>query len=218
VDIHPSGYGRHSRAVGVSGDQIVGEASSLDGANHAILWTSRGVVDLQPTGFHFSQGHATDGVQQVGIGSVGQEEVHALLWSGTAESVVDLHPAGYSYSWAAGVSRGQQVGHGKVGTVTHALLWTGSAQSVVDLHPGGFCETSAFAVAAGWQVGGGTTADGSRHALLWNGTADSVVDLHAFLPAGFRSSGARGIDASGNVVGNAIDANGFARPILWVRQ
>jgi len=214
VDLDPTGLFGYSDALGVSGDQIVGW-----GANHALLWTSGGVVDLHPNGYGSSAAWATDGAQQVGDGwSNGDHKTHALLWKGSANSVVDLHPNGYCFSLAFGVSGGQQVGVGSCDDLGrfyggHALLWTGSAQSVVDLHPNGFSDSVAKAVAAGRQVGWGTTADGSTHALLWNGTADGAVDLHAFLPAGFRNSQANGIDASGNIIGTA---DGHA--ILWRRQ
>jgi hypothetical protein len=210
VLIHPSGF-RSSYATGISGDQIVGWGAPDNTTDvHALLWTSRGVVDLNPKGFTSSYATATDGAQQVG------RSAHALLWAGSAESVVDLHPAsGYLFSAATGVSGGEQVGYGDNGTAgsARALLWKGSAQSVVNLHPNGFRETRATGVAAGWQVGWGITSDGSAHALLWNGTAESVIDLHVFLPPGYRTSVAYGIDASGNVVGTA-----GGHPILWLRQ
>jgi hypothetical protein len=187
----------------------------------AFLWTSRSVVDLHPSGFRSSLAYATDGAQQVGIGDLIAGNRHALLWSGSANSVVDLHPGSEEcFSEAHGVSDGQQVGYVRCGAAGRAALWTGSAESVIDLHPRGFDTSQASAVAAGRQVGYGSTSRqfegyGSTlvHALLWSGTADSVVDLHTFLPAGFRNSLAHGIDASGNIIGQA---DGHA--ILWVRQ
>jgi hypothetical protein len=225
VDLDPTGFWEQSQALGVSGDQIVGMGQKTEGTgqpSHALLWTSGGLVDLHPSRFTMSQALATDGSQQVGFGGpIGgnSSNYHALLWTGSADSVVDLHPAsgpyGYCTSRAYGVSGGQQVGYGGAcGYNTgRALLWTGSAESVVDLHPSGFYQSIALAVAAGRQVGFATAAGGQTHALVWSGTADSVVDLHVFLPASFRSSEARGIDASGNIIGTA---DGYA--ILWVRQ
>jgi hypothetical protein len=216
VDLDPANLLRYSDALGVSGDQIVGLGGSPE---HALMWTSRGLVDLHPNGYGLSGAWGTDGAQQVGNGwSNADHKTHALLWTGSASSVVDLHPNQYCFSLAWGVSGGQQVGYGGCDPMgryygAHALLWTGSAQSVVDLHPSQFRDSLAQAVSAGRQVGWGTTADGSTHALLWNGTAESVVDLHAFLPAGFRNSQAHGIDASGNIIGSA---DGHA--ILWRRQ
>jgi hypothetical protein len=215
VDLDPTGV--YSEARGISGDQIVGYGLTPAGV-HAFMWTSGGVLDLNPSGFQQSFAFATDGVQQVGDGTppAGGRN-HALLWTGSADSAVDLHPLSPAYmmgSEAWGVSGGQQVGAGGDIGSRHALLWTGSAQSVVDLHISGFQETVAQAVAAGRQVGWGSKFfGGTKHALLWNGTAQSVVDLHTFLPAGAVNSQAFGIDASGNVIGSA---DGHA--ILWVRQ
>ena len=90
--------------------------------------------------------------------------------------------------------------------------------SVVDLNPPGFDDTYAVAVAGGLQVGIGIgAATGNEgHALLWSGSAGSVIDLHQFLPSGYVSSEARGIDATGNVVGEASDELGFQHAIEWV--
>jgi uncharacterized membrane protein len=103
------------------------------------------------------------------------------------------------------------------GFVPHALLWSGTAASAVDLTPVGFSATEALGVAGGQQVGEGVgpATGGENHALLWSGTAASVVDLHAFLPPGFRSSQALGIDSSGNIVGTAVDSSGVEHPFLW---
>jgi hypothetical protein len=226
VDIHPAGVFRESAAYGIAGDQIIGYG--ITGITiHALLWTTAGVVDLNPSGFVGSSGTATDGSQQVGYGApngfIGLGAAaygnHAMLWSGTAESVVDLHPAtGYETTSANGVGGGQQVGWGRASGSSHALLWTSSPQSVVDLHPSGARDTAALGVANGRQVGWGTIADGATHALVWNGTAESVVDLHLLLPAGYTRSDASGIDASGNIIGSAMDSTGRSHAILWVRQ
>jgi hypothetical protein len=208
-----------SEARAVVGDLIVGYAHG-----HAVMWTSGGVVDLNPSGFQYSDAFAADATHQVGSGVPIGGDRHALLWSGTAKSAVDLHPAGCLSSIAFGVGDGQQVGAVWPSNTTvapHAALWKGSAESFVDLQPSGFGESRALAVAAGRQVGYGAVIGGYR-ALLWNGTADSVVDLHQFLPAGFFSSEAYGVDASGNVVGVAHTSQGCPRgcahAILWVRQ
>jgi hypothetical protein len=227
VDLDPTAV--FSQALGIAGDQVVGFGDvqiecSVGACQHARLWTSSGVVDLNPSGFLQSQANATDGASQAGWGFLTGRGTHALLWAGTADSFVDLNPAGYSGSVASGVSGGQQVGTGFVVSsgASHALLWTGSAASVVDLHPSGFFETHALGVAAGRQVGWGfVTPNGPTHALLWNGSANSVVDLHAFLPPGFAASRAFGIDAAGNVIGAAGDvtqAGEFpGHAILWLR-
>jgi probable HAF family extracellular repeat protein len=174
------------------------------------------VVDLHPSGFIRSEATGVSGGQQVGAGGIGIS-THALLWTGSAASVVDLHPSSFTESEAHGVSDGQQVGLGRIGfSVSHALLWTGSAASVVDLHPSGFTTSEVLGVSGGQQVGDGfgPATGGARHALLWSGSAASVVDLNAFLPPGFTSSVATGIDSDGNIVGYAI--SGFnSHAFLW---
>ena len=62
----------------------------------------------------------------------------------------------------------------------------------------------------------GSATGGEYHALLWNGSAASYVDLHQFLPTGFVSSYAEGIDSYGNIVGEAEDSLGNAYAIVWV--
>ena len=56
--------------------------------------------------------------------------------------------------------------------------------------------------------------------MLWSGTAASAVDLHNFLSSDYIASGARSIDANGNIVGYAIYAppgqSGQYHAIEWV--
>ena len=86
---------------------------------------------------------------------------------------------------------------------------------MVDLHPAGFTNSYALGVSGGQQVGYGDHADGTQHALVWTGTAASVVDLHTFLPAGYLSSVATGIDAAGNIVGHAWSNPDNHHAFLW---
>jgi hypothetical protein len=96
-----------------------------------------------------------------------------------------------------------------------------SAQSftAIDLNPSGFTVSRAYGVDGGQQVGWGRgpATGGNAHALLWSGDAASVVDLHTFLPPGFNSSVAYGIDFDGNIVGWASGpATGDnSHAILW---
>jgi probable HAF family extracellular repeat protein len=227
VDLNPAGFDE-SWAYGVGGGQQVGYGTASIYINkktgyveqtHALLWTgsAASAVDLHPAGFTGSWAYGVAGGQQVGYGGANYyiskkvgyvARVHALLWTGSAASVVDLHPAGFVNSWALGVGGGQQVGYG-VGSdgTPHALLWTGNAASAVDLHPAGFAASRAKAVSNGQQVGNGVCPDGTQHALVWKGTAAGVVDLHTFLPTGFTSSVATGIDAAGNIVGYAWNSS-----------
>jgi hypothetical protein len=194
VDLHPGGFSE-SFALGVrSGQQIgYGIIGDFDDApHHALLWkgTADSAVDLHPTnldGFIHSFALATNGIQQVGVGSQDPSGAgdfsranHALLWNGTADSAVDLHPTKLSdvyASVAVDTNGAQQVGYGFLG------------------------------------AGGPNPTD---HALLWSGTADSAIDLHAFLPADFAWSHAESIDPLGNVFGMAIDATGVFHAVEWM--
>src|SRR5947207_1433229 len=66
VDLDPNGF--NSAATGVAGDQIVGYSTDIHGGYHALLWTGRGLADLNPNGFGGSLAFGTDGIDQVGSG------------------------------------------------------------------------------------------------------------------------------------------------------
>src|SRR4051812_21096615 len=111
--LHPAGFS-DSYAVGVSGTTQAGwgYADSL-GNYHALLWhgTAASAIDLNPSGFIFSEARDASDASQVGAGSgpaTGGND-HALLWSGTAASYIDLNPAGFNHSNAYGISDTTQV-------------------------------------------------------------------------------------------------------------
>lgn len=190
--------------------QVVGEGIPVGGANdHALLWTSSGiVVDLHPTGFTSSIALTTNGTQQSGYGTINGND-HALLWNGTAASAVDLNPAGFSFSQAYGAGGGQQVGLGgtSASSPSHALLWTGTA-SAIDLNPAGYAQSEAYSTDGVHQVG-----QGFGHAMLWSGTASSAVDLH---PSWLAVSDANGVSGNQQVGSGwgAITGNNF-HALLW---
>jgi hypothetical protein len=221
VDLNPEGF-VYSSAFGISGIQQVGwgMGSATGYYYHAQLWSGSAIsyVDLNPSGFDYSYAQGTNGTQQVGAGSgaaTGGND-HALLWNGSPDSYVDLNPSGFDWSCAYGISGTQQVGVGGGSAGPHALLWNGSPISCVDLNPDGFDGSKAWATNGTQQVGDGIIG-GQYHALLWNGTAESCIDLHQFLPAGFYTSRANGIDSYGNIVGSAYDSSGYEHEhaILW---
>ncbi len=218
-----------SMAYAASGNTQVGSAvyrETFRGA--AVLWhgTAESAVDLTPAGYRDSGLLGVSGNSQVGSAELVYTEAHpygethAFLWSGTAESAIDLHPQGYWQSVAYGVSGTHQVGEvvdDPSGPLPRyrATLWEGSAESRINLHPSGYFASIALGISGDRQVGYGTTkSDGTRfHALTWNGSRESVIDLHQFLPTGFTTSSASGIDEQGNIVGQA---DGFA--VLWHPQ
>ena len=228
VNLHAGAF-THTYAHGVHGAQQVGKGTIESGGSHALLWhgSAATMVDLHPhpaTGFRSTVAIATDGVQQVGSGVLtGGGNPRALLWTGNAGSMVDLTPARFANFSVSidGVSNGQQVGTVSfllIGEGHHALLWRGSAESVVDLHPAGFARSRARDTNGSQQVGEGyinlDPAVTTSHALLWNGSPDAI-DLHQFLPAGYESSIAYGIDEFGNVAGTARIGD-RAHAVVWL--
>jgi hypothetical protein len=199
-----------------AGGQVVGDGfDTLAGNNqHALLWSgpAGNAVDLNPTGFTYTETWGTTGTQQVGDGygsaTGGSSVHHALLWSGSAGSAIDLNPTGFTGSEAFGTNGTQQVGYGTTaatGNNDQALLWSGSAGSAVNLNPTGFTVSVATGTNGTQQVGDGSgSATGGNsvyHALLWNGSAGSAVDLN---PTGFTESYAEGTSGT-QQVGYATD-------------
>lgn len=221
IDLNPSGASE-SYATATNGVQQVGYNPSPAG-NRALLWsgTAASYVSLHPSGYLSSRAYGISGSQQVGYiastawgGPFGWAGAHAFLWNGTADNRVDLHPsAGFVWSEATGISGAQQVGWGYMNntlTICHALLWNGTADNFVDLNPGEYSSSRALATNGTQQVGWG-----GSHALLWNGSASSYIDLSQFLPVGFGSSCACGIDEYGNIAGYAKDTSGNYHALLW---
>jgi len=193
----------------------------LSGVSQKVLATDYSAIDLNPSGFDISQAHRTYGGQQVGYGhgSASDNNEHALLWNGSAESVVDLNPSGFDRSYADGISGAQQVGYGygsSMGSNFHALLWSGTPESAVDLNPFECVYSRANGTNGAQQVGYGSYPTGyGAHAYVWSGSPESAVDLQQFLPNGFVDSTATSIDAQGNIVGFAWDGNNQYHAILW---
>ncbi len=204
VDLHPTNPAYFSSmAYGANGSQQVGNGSlassdmgQLGYTTHALMWfgTAQSCIDLNPSGFTWSDAVATNGSQQCGGGlqpnEYGASGSHAILWNGSAQNYVDLNPAGFRESGADGMDATRQVGSGFAEGMSgyHALMWIGTAQSYVDLAPDWLTDSEAWAVCGNDQVGNGydiNTMGDNPHALLWHGSAQSAIDLN---PKGFDSS------------------------------
>jgi hypothetical protein len=64
-------------------------------SHHALLWASATPVDINPTNqgnISDSEANSTDGTQQVGYqsGTATGGNIHAVLWSGSANTAIDL--------------------------------------------------------------------------------------------------------------------------------
>jgi hypothetical protein len=130
-----------SEAMGTSGNEQVGYAVRSGAPEQAFLWhgTAASAVDLNATGLpgmNGSAAYATNGSQEVGIGSFPASTTasQALVWSGTADSAVDLQPflpatGTWSYSEAdsinaAGNIFGYAIGTYNGATSTFAVEWS----------------------------------------------------------------------------------------------
>ncbi|OHB58398.1 MAG: hypothetical protein A2173_08785 [Planctomycetes bacterium RBG_13_44_8b] len=193
VDLHPTSGFSYSVGQGISDTYQVGYGlgSATNNKTHALLWsgTADSCIDLTPSKSFSSRAYGAGGNQQVGWGydstivipapggpgSGSTNPVHALLWSGTADSCVDLNPSsGFSNSGAYGTNGTQQVGYGYTDSDNqqHALLWSGTADSYIDLHqflPAGFTDSLAYAIDSSGNVVGYAydSSSGSYHAILW---------------------------------------------------
>jgi len=93
----PSGFQSSAASfVGASASEVVGWGTTPNQDYEALLWTSSGVLNLNPTdlsGFDGSLALSTSGNQQVGYGAnTVAGNLQALLWTGSAASAVDLNP------------------------------------------------------------------------------------------------------------------------------
>jgi hypothetical protein len=150
-----------------------------------------------------------------------------MLWTGTSKTATDLQPTNIQTidSRAVAIATvGIQTLIGGYGTdpssfFQHALIWTNkSANSAIDLNPPGYMDSEVTDVNANVAVGFGRV-DGDFndiHALAWYGSGSNFVDLNRYLPAGFTSAQAFGIDANGDIVGQEVNpTTGVEHAVEW---
>lgn len=225
TDLNPSGSCGScqpgSNAYGTDGTYIAGSGGSPE---HALLWNlgqSKTPVDLNPSGFSYSEAYAVRGTTQAGYAfSSTTNSYHAIFWQGTAASAVDLTPSTLSSAYTTGLGSKSEVGCGTPSglSVSHALIWHGTAASMKDLHPAGFTDSCARAAQGSVQVGyGHFTSTKALHALLWNGSAKTAVDLQQYLPNTFSSSEAYAIDKFGRILGSAYSTSTATwHAVMWI--
>jgi len=222
TDLNPSGSCGScqpgSNAYGTDGTYIAGSSGS---PIHAFLWKVTQLstpVDLNPSGFSYSEAYAVSGKRQAGYAfSSSTNSNHAIFWKGTAASAVDLTPSTLSSAYATGLGSKSEVGCGTPSgmSVTHALLWHNTAKSMKDLQPAGFTDSCARAANGTVQVGYGHIS-GAMHALVWNGSAASAVDLQQYLSSTFTSSEAYAIDSAGDILGSAYSTTTVSwHAVVW---
>ena len=220
LDLNPSGYDQ-SAANGTSNGAFAGDGITA-GTSQALYWPT-----AQSTSTNLTPLIATDSTAlaisngvEVGSATIAASgHVHAMAWNGTASSYVDLHsplPSSLTDSVAVAVSGTQVVGTAyDASGAAHAILWNTAGTEYTDLTPSGFASADGEATSGSQQAGDIIGGDGNPHAATWFGSATSNVDLQSYLPGGYISSTAYGIDSAGRIVGVAYDANSVGAAVLW---
>lgn len=233
VSIHPGWAQMSSRAMGIGGGRIGGDAVTPtilpDGRTfnlaHPVVWNTDTLVgaDVTPPG---SIGGGINDVEGDLLGgwfwhtwncpSGGQTWTCAWQSAGfwTAPSLTFAeasHSSGaeYDYIYATDGERlvGTLVYEYQMGNYdSKAHLWTAGNQGI-SLHFTGASDTSAAAIDGDHQYGWYSTTSSSTHAIGWSSTATSGVDMH---PSGYATSAINGA-GDGQAVGTA-DSNAG----LWV--
>lgn len=211
-----------SAAHGINSlDQVVGKARTATGFDHAFFWSqATGMSDLGTLGGSISAAYAVNtGGQVVGESTTlpNSFAFHAFLLN-PGEVMLDLGTLpGGSFTAAYAINdSGQVVGEADVADGTfRAFIWTslGGMQAIAPF-PGGTFTTARGINGLGKVVGWGDTASGGIHAFLWD-PVSGMQDLGTLSPGAGESFGF-GINDQGQVVGQAILADGFtSRAFLW---
>lgn len=180
--------------------------------NRAVLWQNGTVTDLGTLGgCSYGEGINASG-EVAGISFTPRSDMRAFRYSDGVMS--DLGTLGGRSSQGMAINDvGQVVGWAEIPTgAGHPFLWQDGA--MIDLGTLGGSECCADDSNAedinnvGQVVGGAYTANNEYHPFLWtpatpNGTTGTMIDLGG-LPGGHSSfHGATGINAGGQVIGNA---------------
>ncbi len=204
VDLGTLG-GDAAEAVAINGSgQIVGDASTVTGSQHAFLWDGT-MHDLGALGGDFSGATAINASGQVvGYASTAAGQLHAFLWDGTMHDLGTL--SGTSYAQAINAS-GQVVGYSELaGGGKRAFFW--SAGVMTDLGTLGGAESQASwrhpLNDAGQVVGRSTDASGNYRAFVWQ--MGVMRDLGTL---GSPTSQGVAINAAGTVVGTSGNFRSF---------
>lgn len=222
--VPPSGYtsisaGPYQFTEG--GQTFLTVEDQQSGNNLGILYNADGTTtDLRNASIDSVSPYGVRDGYQVGgaTGSGTNDETHAYIWHGSADSGFDLQPtSGYLTTLAYAIGGGQEVGYGLTPSYgTDALLWNGESNVATDLNPS-FANYGSIGEGAGGMKQVGLTyvgASNSQHATVWSGTADTAVDLN---PSVAFSSDARGTDGLNEVgfVSVTVDTSVAIHAALW---
>ena len=212
-----------------SSGQLVGGSNTP--GNTATVWTGGTPTALPTPGVYlYASPSAVNPSGTVIVGGNDDTPGDALVWTwnGSAYNTATALPTlGGTYGWANGInSSGKIVGYSQIagdpGTApSHGVIWNwnGSAYVATDLLTLGGTYSGANGINASGQIVGASQIAGDPgtapyHAVIWNwnGSAYVATDL---LTLGGPSSVANGINASGEIVGQAENSSLKYRAVIW---
>ena len=197
--------------------QVVG--TMYNPGQHAFSWTQAGgLIDLGTLGGTRSAARAVNASGQV-VGfstTTGDTGSRAFLWT-QAGGMIDLGTLGGAGSSAVAVNAsGQVVGVSALAASggEHAFSWT-QAGGMIDLGTlGGELSRAEAVNDSGQVVGWSSTATGSS-LFSWT-QAGGMIDLGT-IPGGYHGADATALNASGQVVGVIVTAEGTEHAFSWTQ-
>jgi probable HAF family extracellular repeat protein/YVTN family beta-propeller protein len=199
-------------AINKAGD-VVGYSFRPEGPYHAFLWTSEdGMTDLGLPGGERSRARGINDRQEVvGFSFRPTGGYYAFHWTAKDGTTELDNLDGNGSAWDINL-HGQIAGHSQLPSGQwQAVRWTrtGDVLSLGDLGGPSF----AYGISdRGAIAGQSNTPSGETHAFLWT-EEDGMVDLGR-LPDGEGWSGARDVNAAGDVVGRAT-IDGVQYAVIW---
>lgn len=147
--------------------------------NHAALWTTDGMLDMNPAGATFSGVNGRSGQISVGFAGTASLNQWPVIWNGSVASILQT-PFDSLVGRVNNTDGIQAVGYGTEGDperglgAQHALVWDLETGDVEDLGK----KAVLYGVGGGLQTGVEFGSKGST-ACFWTGTKNSATSLHS---------------------------------------
>lgn len=164
-------------------NRIVGEAGTLGGPVHAVLWQGTRLIPLEglPGGGNSFGSDINDSGLIAGGARAANAKLHAVFWSNLHIRDFGVLPGTEESEFILPNNRGQglgdayTVGPEDVKVVEHAFVNQGAQLVPLGELPGGHTSMPSFLNDLGQAVGTSDAADGLTHAVLWQ--QGQVIDL-----------------------------------------